>query len=230
MFCITDTRIPKEAKKNLQKYAEVIPFSTEGIAYESISGHPDIFFAQVDGKLIVAPNLPVIFKNILAKNSIPFMEGELPVGSKYPLTARYNVTGTHNYLIHNFRYTDSVITTTNDDLDLIHVSQGYVRCNMLPLKNNQFITSDKEISKVLQAYKLKSLLVDADDIQLPGHNHGFFGGCCGITGDKVFIIGNLSKFKDGGKVKNLLMHLHYKIVELYDGPLFDGGSLVFIDK
>ncbi len=230
MYCIADSRIPPEAKENLAKYAEVILFSTEGITYESISGHPDIFFAQVNGRLIVAPNLPVIFKNILAKNSIPNIEGELPVGPKYPLTARYNVAATQKYLIHNFRYTDSVITTMNDDLDLIHINQGYARCNLLPLKNDRFITSDKEVYKVLNAYGLKALQVEADDILLPGHDHGFFGGCCGIMGSRVFILGNLSKYNNGEQVKNYLNHLHYKIVELYDGPLFDGGSLLFIEK
>ena len=33
--------------------------------------------------------------------------------------------------------------------------------------------------------------------------------------------------KDGKIVKDYLQFLSYEIVELYDGPLFDGGSILF---
>lgn len=228
MLIITDKRIPSQAKEKLSEYGEIIDFSTEGITYEAISGHPDIFFCQVNNQLIVAPNLPEFYKNILHKNSIPFIEGEMPIEIKYPGTSRYNVVATDKYLIHNFRYTDSVITNTGDDLDLIHSGQGYTRCNLLPLQNDHFITSDQGISRVLNGFKLETLYVEPDEILLPGMKHGFFGGACGIYEDKVFIIGSLSKMKNGDALKAYFNNLNYKIVELYDGPLFDGGSIFFI--
>jgi hypothetical protein len=42
----------------------------------------------------------------------------------------------------------------------------------------------------------------------------------------VFFIGNLSHFPEGEKVRQFLSS--YEIIELYDGPLVDGGSLIFI--
>ena len=156
MLFIADTRIPPQAKEKLSEYGEIINFSTEGITYEAISGHPDIFFCQVNNQLIVAPNLPDSYKNSLTKNSIPFIEGESPVEKKYPGTSRYNVVATENYLIHNFRYTDSVVTKTGDDLELIHSGQGYTRCNLLPLRYDCFITSDPGINRVLNGFKLKT--------------------------------------------------------------------------
>lgn len=228
MFIIADNRIPISAKEKLSEYGEVIPLSTEGITYDSISGHPDIFFCQVNDKLIVAPNLPKIIKDTLTKNSIPFIEGELPIENKYPGTSRYNVVTTDNYLIHNFRYTDSVVTNTGDDLELIHSGQGYTRCNLLPLRNDCFITSDQGINRVLYGFKLKTFYVEPGDIILPGMKHGFFGGVCGIYEDKVFIIGSLSNLKNGEELKAYINNLDYQIIELYDGPLFDGGSLLFI--
>ena len=58
--------------------------------------------------------------------------------------------------------------------------------------------------------------------------HGFFGGACGVHENKVFILGHLDKFKDGDKVRNYLKDLDYKIIELFDGQLFDGGSILFL--
>jgi len=228
MLIFADNRIPCSAKEKLSEYGEIVNFSTSGITYESISGHPDIFFCQVNNQLIVAPNLPDTYKDIFTKNSIPFIEGESPVENKYPGTSRYNIVATDKYLIHNFRYTDSVITNTGDDLDLIHSGQGYTRCSLLPLRNDCFITSDQGIYRVLNGYKLDTLFVEPDKIILPGMKHGFFGGVCGIYKNKIFIIGTLSNLKNAEKIKVYLNNLDYEIVELYDGPLFDGGGIFFI--
>jgi hypothetical protein len=227
MIILTDKRIPSQAQKALNGYGEVILFSTEGLTYPAISCHPDIFFCQMNVHLVVAPNLPEKYKIILAENDISFLEGEVPVGEKHPDTAKYNAVFTDKYLIHNFRYTDSVITDRAGQLDLIHSGQGYTRCNLLALKDDHFITSDAGIARVLLGYSLNNLLVDPSDILLPGMKHGFFGGACGVHENKVFILGNLDHIKDGKKVRDYLQILSYEIVELYDGPLFDGGSILF---
>jgi hypothetical protein len=230
MLILADKRIPSKAQKSLAGYGEVIPFSSEGITYPAISCHPDIFFCQMNNELIVTPNVPEKFKTILMKNNISFLEGELPVGIKYPDTARYNAVCTEKYLIHNFRHTDSVITDHADDRELVHVDQGYTRCNLLALKEDHFITSDSGISRVLTRYGLNHLYVDPSDIILPRMNHGFFGGACGVHENKVFILCNLDHFKEGEKVRDFLQLLSYEIVELYDGPLFDGGSLLCFEN
>jgi len=229
MIIIVDKRIPEEALNKLRSFGKVIPFSSEGIVYEAISGHPDIFMSTVNGKLIVAPNLPDKFKNLLKENNIQFLEGEKPVGSKYPETAKYNIVSTNHFLIHNSIYSDSKIMEIASDLNHIHMNQGYVRCNILPLKNNHFITSDKGILQILETTKLNVLYINPDDIVLPGFKNGFIGGASGVIDDKVFIIGTLNKFKEGKKVKDYLEKLNYQIIELYDGPLFDGGCILFIE-
>ena len=150
MISLVDQRIPAKALKSLKNFGEVILFSTEEITYPAISCHPDIFFCQMKGRLIVAPNAPEKYKTTLAKNGISFIEGESLVGEKYPDTARYNAVCTSKYLIHNFRYTDSVISNHTEELDLIHSGQGYTRCNLLALKDDHFITSDAGIARVLR--------------------------------------------------------------------------------
>lgn len=228
MKIIADKRIPAEALDKLSNYGEVIDFATENIVYDSISGHPDIFFSQVVGQLIIAPNLPDFYKTILRDLKLPYKEGEFPVGAKHPETAGYNVVCTNTYLIHNFRYTDPVITRTGEDLELIHVNQGYTRCNLLPLKNDHFITSDESVFKTFNYLKLNILYVSTKDILLPGKTHGFLGGACGIVDDKIFIIGSLKHHSNGKKVTDYLTGLKYQVIELYEGPLFDGGSLIFL--
>jgi hypothetical protein len=71
------------------------------------------------------------------------------------------------------------------------------------------------------------LYVNPSDIILPGFRNGFFGGACGVYENRVFIIGSLDKFGDGSNVRAFLKRLDMEIVELYDGELNDGGSLLF---
>jgi hypothetical protein len=227
----------EEAKQRLSSYGELMELGTEGITYPAISGHPDIFFCQSHDKLIVAPNLPKHYFDQLNANGIEYIVGELPVGMEYPASSHYNAVANENYLIHNFRHTDFIITRTLQDLTPVHVDQGYCRCNLLPLKEDHFITSDEGIFKVLMRLHLRdsisetpsqpSIFVSPGDILLEGFPHGFFGGCCGVREDKVFINGSLKHFKEGEKVRDFLEDLDYEIVELFQGPLMDGGSIIF---
>lgn len=254
MLIIVDEKISQEAKKKLSHYGEILEIRTENITYPAISGHPDIFFCQAPGRLFVAPNLPPRYFDQLKEHQVDFITGELPVGPEYPASARYNAVATENYLIHNFRHTDFTLTRTLEDHQLIHVDQGYCRCNLLPLKEDHFITSDMGIYKVMSSkFKVQSfdnkelpnstfnpatagqpstfpkvLHVSPESILLPGFAHGFFGGCCGICEDKVFINGSLSFHPDSGKIKEYLTFLGYEIVELGDGPMMDVGSIFFL--
>ena len=254
MLIIIDQKISASAKEILSSYGVLMELQTENITYPAISGHPDIFFCQAPGKLFVAPNLPQKYFDQLKEHQVDFITGELPVGPEYPASARYNAVATENYLIHNFRHTDFTITRALEDHQLIHVDQGYCRCNLLPLKEDHFITSDMGIFKVLKGLHPKGtpsqrdsipkglqpegtpalitfpkvLHVSPESILLPGFAHGFFGGCCGIREDKVFINGSLSFHPDGGKIKEYLTFLGYAIVELGDGPMMDVGSIFFL--
>lgn len=121
-----------------------------------------------------------------------------------------------------------MITRALDELHPIHVDQGYCRCNLLALKNDHYITSDPGIYKTLQRLHLNALLVSPEGIHLEGFPHGFFGGCCGVWEEKVFVNGSLNLYKDGDRAREYLDKLGYKIVELYDGPLMDCGSILFV--
>jgi len=232
MLIIVDDKMSPGAKQQLSLHGDLMLLKTEGITYPAISGHPDIFFCQAPGHIIVAPNLPEPYFQKLRIHGIDFITGELPVGPEYPSSARYNAVATSELLIHNFRHTDFIITRTLEDLHPVHVDQGYCRCNLLAMKEGHFITSDQGIYKVLTGLHpglhLDGVPVSPDGIQLEGFPHGFFGGCCGILDDKIFIHGSLDHFPEGEKVRMYLEDLGYEIVELFDGPLMDVGSILFV--
>ena len=224
MQILTNKTLPPKAIKKLETFGELILLETKGIVYQAISKHPDIFFCPMGEELIVAPNLPEIYKNFLRKKEIFFEEGKIPLEKKYPETAIYNAVVTNNFLICNTKVIDKSIIEKAGERQIIHVSQAYTRCNLLPLSNNKFITSDRGIYKDLRKEKLEVLFVNPMGILLDGFKNGFFGGCCGVSEKKVFIAGSLSHFPEGEKVREFLKG--YEIVELFDGPLLDVGSIL----
>jgi hypothetical protein len=226
MLILADRRIPEPARKKLEAFGKVLWLEPGEITYGAVSTHPDIFFCPVGDRLIIAPNLSGKIKTKLLENGINYTEGEKPVGKRYPETARYNTVITDNFLIGNTNFTDPKILEAAGNREIIHVKQGYTRCNLIPLGNNRFITSDKGIEKTLLQYGLEVLYVDPAGILLPGFNHGFIGGTCGVWQDKLLFTGSLKHFPEGGKIREFVQDI--EVVELYDGPLFDGGSILFI--
>jgi hypothetical protein len=226
MVILANKNIPKQALQHLSAFGELLLIQTKGITYPAVAGHPDIFLCQVDDVLVMAPNAPKAFKAQLTKRILHWREGYEDVGYKYPETARYNCVVTDDFLIGNTELIDKKILELSSGKVIIYTKQGYTRCNLLPLEDNRFITSDKGIEKVLVEKGLEVLYANPEGIQLPGFDHGFIGGCCGISGNKVFIIGSLNHYPEGIKMREFLAG--YEIIELYDGLLYDAGGLFFI--
>jgi hypothetical protein len=229
MLFIVDKNIPPDAKNNLMQYGEVFEFSSNNLTYPQISNHPDIFFCMVDETLIYSPNTPNEFVQLLISKGVRISSGSQPVGSNYPYSAPYNAVITENYIIHNKKITDTNLKQATIERKFINVKQGYCRCSLLPLKNDCFITSDEGIYKKLVAEGLDILLVNPAGIILPGEDYGLFGGTSGISDNRIFISGNLEYFPEGKKVRRYLENLNYEIIELYKGPLYDGGSVLIIE-
>lgn len=228
MLIIVDKKIPEKAKINLRKYGNLLELETDGLTYPAISGHPDVFFNQIDEQLVVAPNLPSKYYEILNENKITYQIGESPVGASYPETAKYNAVVSSKYLVHNSKITDPIIQKLCEDKIRLGVNQGYTRCNLIFVDKNHTITSDIGIAKTLHKNNVETLFVSPRGIDLPGFKNGFFGGCCGVYQNKLFVLGKLTKYPEGEKVREFVGKLNFQIIELCDTVLFDGGGVLFI--
>jgi hypothetical protein len=225
MLIIADERMPMQAKARLEDFGDIIWLSSKEITYDAISGHPDIFFCNTPGGLVYAPNTPFTVVQKIAARAINLIKGNFPLGSLYPATAHYNAFLNTSFLIHNTTVSDKAILESSYGLERIHINQGYTRCSLVEA-GGLFITADHGIEKVLNHHGLETFLIDQSKVRLQGFDHGFFGGCTGIWKNKLFIIGNL---RDYNNLAQLLKSRNIEIVELYDGPLWDGGSIIFLE-
>jgi len=226
MLIIVDSKIPEKAKDKLAQFGDIFNLQTQDIVYPAISGHPDIFVFQHDNKLIIAPQSPQNLIDKLHYENIDFQFGEKDLGSKYPLTTPYNISYRKGIFIGNRKNADSTIIALSQGKNWIESPQAYARCNSIILDSEHIITSEISVNKTIP----NSLYINPKGILLEGFEYGFFGGCAGIYDQKLFILGSLKYHLQGNDIKEYCEKASYEIVELYDGPLFDGGGLMFCEN
>ena len=214
----------------LQKRFLLFELESRDIVYHAISGHPDIFIHSSDETIVIAPNSPQSLISFFKRNSIHFIFGKKKVGFSHPETSHYNVISTSTYLIHNGKFTDLVVENNSRQKESINVQQSYTRCNVISLQNDVFITSDKGIYTTLTEKNISTFLLTPKSIVLEGFEYGFIGGCAGVLNQEIYFIGNLDYYLEGVRLRKIIKQQNYQLIELYDGPLFDGGGIVFIEE
>jgi hypothetical protein len=228
MVFIASQKIEKQALRKLEKLGEVILFMTKGVTYPAIAGHPDIFFCRTDRGLIASRAVP---ENVLIQLEDAGIELALSAGipeASYPGSALFNAVVTDGYLVHRTDITDIIIKNQCLEKQHINVNQAYTRCNLLVPDERLFITSDAGILKALKKAGLHTLYINPETILLEGFRHGFFGGCCGIWRDKVLVHGSLKQLQEGKEIRNMLEKIHFEVIELFDNPLTDIGSILSV--
>jgi hypothetical protein len=224
MLIIADKRIPKEVKEKLAPMGDLCLLRTENIVYEAISCHPDIYIFQKNNSVIIAPQTPQNVISKLIEHNINYSFGKSILENKYPHTAAYNVAYGDGLFIGNKKTVDSKILELSKDNTWIQSSQSYARCNTLILNKNAIITSEITVHKKISS----SLFINPSEIKLQGFAHGFFGGCAGIIDNKLIIIGSLNYHSQKNEIEEYCKAANFEIVELYDGPLIDGGGIFFL--
>ena len=225
VLIVADKKAPLQALKNLEDFGKVIYFESAGVVYDAIAGHPDIFMFQHPTGLVVAPQMPTDILSLIEETGVICVRGAKELGSQYPNTAAYNALYTTFGVLHNTKISDRQVLASHKST--IHCRQGYVRCNTIQV-GNTIITSDIGIHKILVNMGISSLFADPEGILLPGFKNGFFGGCCGILDDTLFVCGSLKFYKSGNSVLRVLEENRMNLVELYQGPLVDIGGIFFL--
>ncbi len=227
---LVDSRLPHSVINRLGKVAEPILLEPQPGVYEAISAHPDIFFCLVGGILVHSPTLNSTLLDKLVIRGITLVTGTQTPTANYPDSAIYNAVVTNNYLIHHNSAVETTILLLSRQRNLksIWVRQGYTRCNLLPLNNNRFITSDRGILRTLSLAGLQVFYYPPDDILLPGFSYGFIGGTAGVCEQKVFFTGLPQDENVRKSMETFIEEAGMGVEYLSEGRLIDCGSLLFL--
>ncbi|GAA0075798.1 hypothetical protein UT300005_01760 [Clostridium sp. CTA-5] len=232
MYCFIDYRATKEELDNLIKI-KIEPLLVPKCpnVYEAINGHPDIQLNILkngsNNKIILQKNICKNFIKTLNNKNINYIISKTSLSNTYPGDIILNSLILDNYFIHNLKYTDKNLLESQKLKNLIHVSQGYTKCSVLPINDRSLITSDVGIYKNLINLNFDVLLLPPGDIVLPSLNYGFIGGTGGmISKDRIAFFGELDNYKWGNEIKKFLSKYNISPIYLRKGKLIDRGSLL----
>jgi hypothetical protein len=234
MIIIHDYRIPRAY---LEGIAALFPDVTlhaldtrPAEVYESISCHPDIYFCQLGGDILVhAPSAPKEILTALKRSGTELMKGLKDPRGVYPDTARYNAARVGRVVFHNLNCSDAVIKgfCMARELEFVHVQQGYAACSIVPIGDNALITSDGGIAGAAKERGLDVLRVSAGAVSLPGEKYGFLGGASGALPDGgVVFLGDIRKHPDHAKISGFAKKHGIELYHQEGLPLYDGGRLL----
>lgn len=226
-FVIIDPRLPAEAKQKLSLHAVLIELPVTGSVYRAISGHPDVYLCRVGDVFVFSPDLPSEWIERLARENIRLRQGQRAPGPVYPDSCRYNGVDAGEIFIHKRGCTDTEVLLLLSGREFIDVAQGYTSCNLIRLPGNRFITGDPGIYAALRAKGYNVFKTDDRGILLPGFSHGFIGGSAGVFRNRLFFTGSLGHYAWGAGLRQFAEDAGHEVAELSDGPLFDGGGLLF---
>ncbi|MBN1045973.1 MULTISPECIES: DUF6873 family GME fold protein [unclassified Clostridium] len=234
MYCFIDYRSTKEEIDNLQKLnIEPILVPKSNNVYEAINGHPDIQMNILknssENQIIIHKDIPSEFINLLDSKNIKYILSKSALSNTYPNDIILNSLISDDYFIHNLKYSDDSLLDTQSSKLKIHVSQGYTKCSILPVRDKALITSDVGIYSTLINYDFDILLLPPGDILLPNLNYGFIGGTGGLISDnKIAFFGELNHYKWGNEVSKFLNKYDVSPIYLRKGKLIDRGSLLVL--
>lgn len=228
---IVDGRISSEILKNLKRLnLNIIPTIQCKEVSKPISYHPDIVLHPINhNTLIVAPNLFDYFDEKLYGMGIEIIKGEKELNKDYPEDIAYNVGRIGNFAVHNFKYTDEKLKyyLKKENLELIHIEQGYTKCSMAIVDDKAVITADYPLYKKLSSLDIDVLLINPGYIHLKGYPYGFIGGTSGnLSKDIIMLSGRFYDHPDKEKILNFLKKYRKKIIWLSDEKIIDIGTII----
>lgn len=231
-YALVDYRINIIEISNLEKLGcKVLMCPPYEELYDAVCGHPDMLIHIIDKEsILVHKDTPTDFVELLKSLNFNVLKSNSSILAKYPYDITLNAVNFSNLFVHYLKYTDKVLLNKVRNKLLINVKQGYTKCSTAIVSERAVITSDKGIASSLRSNDIDVLLLPPGDIELPGLDYGFIGGCCGKIDDKTLAFyGDLSYYAYGNEVLSFLEKYNVKPVYLRNGKLIDRGSILVVE-
>ena len=187
--------------------------------------HADLQIGKIKGDRVSIGKGETALKLQLEALGFHVEESEYELCSDYPWEALLDFISIDNRVIGNKQIIKSQYLLNISQI--IHVNQGYAKCNVALLNDHAFITSDPSITDVCKIHGFDVLQIQPGHIELPGYSTGFIGGCCGlIAPNQLAVCGELKTHPDYNAIQEFLDKYKIETIELCSGNLKDIGGII----
>ncbi len=228
-YAVADYRISEESTEKLSALGfEVVKTPNAKSVHTAICGHPDVMLHKLDsGSAIAEPSVFEYFKERLKEINV--IKGKSVLSERYPGDIAYNAARVGNNLICGEKFTDPLIKeyATKNGVRIIDTKQGYAKCSVCVVGDNELITADKNIAKVAAKNNIRVLLIPEGNVELNGFNYGFIGGASGLLNRGLLAFnGDILTHAGGKQIVDFCESCKTEVISLKRGALYDVGSII----
>ncbi len=199
--------------------------------YAPLNTHPDLQIHKVsDDRVYAEPCCFEYYKEILSPH-IEVIKGNSVNGGTYTSHVAYNIARVGKNIFCNTKYADKNIIDyyEKNDYRIIHINQGYSKCNICIVSDNAVITEDSGIARTMKAVKINVCEIKAGSVGLCEFPYGFIGGASGIVNNNLLFCGDIKRHPQYDEICRFINeNSDLKIVSLSENKLWDYGSIIEI--
>ena len=231
MIVIYNPELSPQMEQNLKQLGyHCIPSIPIPSLPNGIALHPDMQVCPIDEKTILtAPEVFNYYRKVLP-DSIQVIPGETPLDGTYPKDSAYNAAEVGEYFFCNTTCIDKKLLHIKKESGkkIIHINQGYAKCNILPFSGKGLFTEDIGIHNTITVNNLpiKSVLLPSGEIFLKNYSYGFIGGSCGKAEKTVIWYGNPDRCSYADLLHQFLKKEDIGEISLSSDKLEDLGGII----
>ena len=194
--------------------------------------HPDLFFHHLgENKLVVEPTVYQMVKDNSFFADIELIKGDTVLSCNYPQNIAYNIARIDQFAFHNIKYTAANICKyfMENNVQMLHVNQGYAKCSVCIVSKHAMITEDKKIAEITRQNGFDTLLINAGEIELSKKHYGFIGGATfKLDSHTLCVNGTLKYHSDYHKILDFLEKHSVCLLEVSENNAKDIGSAIIL--
>lgn len=194
-----------------------------------VSSHADLQLLHLGGSKVLLAQEASSLQEPLEQYGFLTSFLSCPLGNVYPQDISLNFLILKNYCFGLSRVMPLQLQRhcIEANLQVMTSWQGYARCSVAVVSSNGVITADHKLAQSLTDVGFDVLLIPPGEIQLPGYDMGFIGGCCGlIDKDRLAFTGNLAHHSWGDAILAFLEKHRVTPIYLRQEPLLDIGGIL----
>lgn len=196
----------------------------------AVRTHPDMSIFKYDEETLIASQESFeYYSEIFKATKIKIINANEDPLSKYPGDVKFNALRVGEHLICKKDVCAEAIMTRFDIDKTINSSQGYVKCSVMDIGGEYFVTDDKYLQKIFNGLGYKSILLEKGLVKIKDYDYGFIGGASGYARDKIFLTGLIKDEANRIRLEEFAREINKELIYLTEYDIFDVGTLMIME-
>lgn len=232
MIAIVDRAYYDILRDKLSEFnIKVYPSFESKILKGAVKTHPDMSLFKYDEETLIASRESFDYYNEIFKGTkINIINANEDPHEKYPSDVKFNALRIGEHLICKKDICAKSIIKRFDEDKIINSSQGYVKCSVIDIGSEYFVTDDKYLYEIIKSLGKKCILLDKGFVKIKDYDYGFIGGASGYARDKIFLTGKIINEANRIRLEEFAREINKELIYLTEYDIFDIGTLMIMEE